>query len=120
LTAHSTAAKREPPGSSKGAFGVQKKQSRGSDPAGTDVAIPARGTIGSHEFQEAHMPDDRSNRSDRNDDNENRQSSGREGGRGSSNEPERDEQGRFESEREGSSRQGGGSSQQGGGSSKKK
>jgi hypothetical protein len=66
-------------------------------------------------LKEVLMPNDnrsnRGNTDNRSDDRESRQSSGREGGRDSSTDRERDEQGRFESERGGSSP---------GGSSKKK
>lgn len=56
------------------------------------------------------MPDDiRSNRDDRDDNRENRQSSARDSGRDTSTDRERDELGRFESERGGSSHQGGSS-----------
>jgi len=61
-------------------------------------------------LQEVLMPDDnrsnRSNTDNRSDDRESRQSSGREGGRDSSTDRDRDEQGRFESERGGSSQGG--------------
>jgi general stress protein YciG len=56
------------------------------------------------------MPDEnKSDRGSRSDDKESRQSAGRQGGSDSSTDRERDEQGRFESERGGSSSEGGSS-----------
>jgi hypothetical protein len=77
---------------------------------GTDVALlQADDGVQKRQKKEVLMPDDnRSNRGNRDDDKdrESRQSSGRQGGSDSLTDRERDEQGRFESEREGSSQEG--------------